>query len=84
MDDRNMLREPVCKAFTSEPTVAGGAKEPVIANFFLALISIFGTETLYMIPLFILTHLGIVYLTKKEPKFFRIFISHLKFKNHYY
>lgn len=84
MEDRSILQEPVCRAFTTEPTVAGGAKEPVLANFLLAIISIFGTETFYMIPLFVITHLGIIYLTKKEAKFFRIFISHLKFKNHYY
>lgn len=78
------VQEPICRAFSTEPTTAGGAKEPVIANFFLAIISIFATETLYMLPLFFATHVGIIYLTKKEPKFFRIFISHLKFKNHYY
>ncbi len=78
------VREPICKAFSSEPTVAGGAKEPVYGNFFLAVISIFATETLYMIPLFIVTHFGIIFLTKKDPKFFKIFLSHLKFKNHYY
>ncbi len=78
------VHEPICRAFSSEPTTAGGAKEPVIANFFLAIISIFATETLYAIPLFIGFHFLIIYLTKKEPKFFRIFINHLKFKNHYF
>lgn len=76
--------EPICKAFISEPTVAGGAKKPVIGNFFSGVISIFATDTLYMIPLFILFHIGIIFLTKKEPKFFTIFLSHLKFKNYYY
>lgn len=76
--------EPICRAFSTEPTVAGGAKEPVIANFFLAIISIFATETLYAIPLFVFFHFGIIFLTKKDPKFFRIFTNHLKFKRYYY
>lgn len=78
------IHEHICKAFATEPTVAGGARIPVMGNFFLGVISIFATETLYMIPLFILGHIGIIFLTKKEPKFFTIFLSHLKFKNYYY
>ena len=32
------LREKICRAFTTDITVAGGAREAVIGNFFLALI----------------------------------------------
>ena len=59
------LREKICRAFTTDITVAGGAREAVIGNFFLA-------------------HGYLVYLTKKDTKFFKVFRSHLKFKEYYY
>ena len=39
------LREKICRAFTTDITVAGGAREAVIGNFFLALILIFSTDS---------------------------------------
>lgn len=84
MSNKIDLREPICRAFTTEPTTAGGAKLPVSGNFFLALITIVATNSLFAGLPFIFSHIGIVFLTKKEPKFFKIFISHLKFKEHYY
>lgn len=78
------LREEICKAFTTDMTIAGGAREPVIANFFLALISVFATETLYLIPIFFITHGVIIALTKRDSKFFKTFFSHMKYKNYYY
>ena len=84
MSNKIDLREPICRAFTTEPTTAGGAKLPVSGNFFLALITIVATNSLLAGLPFIFTHIGIVFLTKKEHKFFKIFISHLKFKEHYY
>ena len=34
MSNKIDLREPICRAFTTEPTTAGGAKLPVSGNFF--------------------------------------------------
>lgn len=78
------LREEICKAFTTDMTLAGGAREMVIANFFLGMISVFATETLYLVPLFFISHGVIVALTKRDSKFFKAFFSHMKYKNYYY
>ena len=82
------LREKICRAFTTDITVAGGAREPVIGNFFLALILIFSTDSglvvLTVIILFTFSHGYLVYLTKKDTKFFKVFRSHLKFNDYYY
>ena len=45
MENELDLRERICRAFTTDITVAGGAREAVIANFFLALILIFSTDS---------------------------------------
>ena len=45
MENELDLRERICRAFTTDITVAGGAREAVIANFFLALILIFSTAS---------------------------------------
>ena len=45
MEEELDLREKICRAFTTDITVAGGAREAVIANFFLALILIFSTDS---------------------------------------
>ena len=45
MSNKIDLREPICRAFTTEPTTAGGAKLPVSGNFFLALITIVATNS---------------------------------------
>ena len=34
MEEELDLREKICRAFTTDITVAGGAREAVIANFF--------------------------------------------------
>ena len=88
MENELDLRERICRAFTTDITVAGGAREDVIANFFLALILIFSTDSglviLSVIIVFTFSHGYIVYLTKKDTKFFKVFKSHLKFKDYYY
>lgn len=88
MEEELDLREKICRAFTTDITVAGGAREAVIGNFFLALILIFSTDSglvvLIVIILFTFSHGYLVYLTKKDTKFFKVFRSHLKFKEYYY
>ena len=39
------LREKICRAFTTDITVAGGAREAVIGNFFLSTYPYFSTDS---------------------------------------
>lgn len=77
------LRQPICKAFTENPTFAGGAKEPVGLNFLTAVISFLATSTLYFIPVFIVLHYVIVKLTKDDPHFFTAFSEHISYQDYY-
>ena len=72
------LREKICRAFTTDITVAGGAREAVIFS------TDSGLVVLIVIILFTFSHGYLVYLTKKDTKFFKVFRSHLKFKEYYY
>lgn len=77
------LRQPICKGFIEEPTVAGGAREPVVLNFLLGLISIFATSTFYFVPIFFVLHGFIIKFTKEDPFFFTVLRNHLTYVEYY-
>ena len=77
------FRQPINKALTTDITVAGGAKIPVILNGTLGAISLLVFYNLFLLGFFIIVHFIIVYLTKKDSKFFECFTNYLKYDDRY-
>ena len=78
-----MITHPICKALTTDITIAGGARTPVILNGTLATISILSLQSWQLGIFFTFTHFLIVYLTKKDQKFFDCFKNYIKYDEYY-
>jgi len=71
----------ICKALVTDVTIAGGARVPVILNAGIGFCMFYGN--VWLVPIFIITHILIVRLTKKDAKFFDHFISAMKHEDRY-
>lgn len=78
-----MIKHTICKALTTDITIAGGARTPVILNGTMAAVSVLALQNIYLGVLFIFTHFAIIYLTKKDQKFFDSFKNYIKYDEYY-
>lgn len=66
------------------PIMLGGVpRRLAILNGTFCAAFILGLHALFTLPIFILIHLLAVYLAKKDPYFFEVFLRHLKQKSFY-
>lgn len=77
------FRQPINRAFTTDITIAGGARIPVILNGTLCAISVLALYNLFLVVLFVIFHFLIIYATKKDAKFFECFRNYLKYDEYY-
>lgn len=78
-----MIKHTICKALTTDITVAGGARAPVILNGTMAAAAILSIQSIFLGIFFIATHFGIVFLTKKDQKFFEVFKNYIRYDEYY-
>ena len=76
-----------CKGLSTEIFIAGGAKKPVILNITIGVMCVMNSSslllTLVIMVFFLITHTLILFASKKDPKFFEVFVNYLKSKENY-
>lgn len=80
----NEFEIPVCEAITKEIPVAGGPRNIVVLNATLAAVFLLGFENVLVMPLFIFTHILIIFAAKKDQKFFDCFKKYINHKRYYH
>jgi|WetSurMetagenome_2_1015567.scaffolds.fasta_scaffold271578_2 type IV secretion system protein TrbD len=63
--------------------LAGAPRQFAIINATLGAAIVLGLHAIYLLPLFIVLHIVAVFLAKKDPYFFEIFLRHIKQKKFY-
>jgi type IV secretion system protein TrbD len=63
--------------------LAGAPRQFAIMNGTLGAALILGLHAIFLLPLFVLFHLGAVYFAKKDPYFFDVILRHIKQKKYY-
>ncbi len=75
---------PICQAITKDIPVAGGSRNVVILNTTMAAVAVMGFENFLILPVFLFTHILIIFATKKDQKFFECFKKYIKHKRYYH
>lgn len=66
------------------PILLGGApRKFAILNWTIGAALVMGLRAVYLLPFFIVFHLGAVFLAKKDPDFFEVVLRSLKQKKFY-
>jgi type IV secretion system protein VirB3 len=66
------------------PIMMGGVpRQFAILNWTLCGALVLGLRAVYLLPLFVLLHMGAVFLAKKDPYFFEVGLRHLRQKKFY-
>ena len=76
-------RVAVHNSLTSPLLLAGVPRTFAILNGTFAAAITFGLQSLYAIPICLLAHVVAMFLTKKDPYFFKILMRHIKQKKYY-
>jgi len=71
------------RSLTETITLAGVPRTFAILNATFAAALVLGLQSWYILPVFILIHLGAVVLTKYDPQFFDAFKRLIKQKRYY-
>lgn len=63
--------------------LSGAPRKFAILNWTICAALVLGLRTVYLLPLFLILHLGAVLFAKKDPNFFEIILRLLKQKKFY-
>jgi type IV secretion system protein TrbD len=63
--------------------IMGAPRQFAILNWTLCAALVLGLHAIYLLPLFVILHVVVVVLAKKDPHFFDVFLRHLKQKKYY-
>lgn len=74
---------PIHNALTTPLLLAGVPRKFAILNGTFCAAFVLGLHTWFALPVFIITHMVAVLLTKRDPFFFSILVRHLRQKPYY-
>lgn len=74
---------PIHQSVTVAFLILGVPRNVFILNATLGMAFVLGLSALYMIPIFVLTHMLCVFFTKQDELFFEIFRRSLHLKTYY-
>jgi type IV secretory pathway TrbD component len=83
MEDQPGFEIPIHESLTSALLILGVPREVFILNATIAMAFVLGMSALYMIPVFVLTHMGCMVATKQDEMFFGIFQRQQHLKSYY-
>jgi type IV secretory pathway TrbD component len=66
------------------PIMLGGVpRQFAILNWTICAALVLGMRAIYLLPLFVMFHVGAVFFAKKDPYFFEVILRHLRQKRFY-
>lgn len=70
-------------SLTSPIMLGGVPRQFAILNWTICAALVLGMRAVYLLPLFVMLHVGAVFFAKKDPYFFEVMLRHLRQKKFY-
>jgi type IV secretion system protein VirB3 len=79
----NVFSLPLYRALTEPILLAGAPPQMIVFNAMIFSIFVFSFHFFWIIPLNVIIHFGIIYVTKKDPQAFECLSAYLHQKSSY-